>query len=204
MAFGLCPLLSFLWEDSAMSSGDDTSLLSDVERAIKQRFSKEEADRVRVPSTARDASASARVDQLTLPLSERGKMPHTKDKYLVRENPHLVAWEREVRVFLRKLSPDHEHRVAAVMIYEWATGMKVAELMQLEQKGQPGRQSWRSDLRKINQVLKFYFGETRYMTYIMGKKVPNCYKVRRGYLIRRHRPMTLTLYAEYQAGTLNP
>ena len=32
-------------------------------------------------------------------------MPVTKDKYMVKENPHLVQWEREVRKFLRNLSP---------------------------------------------------------------------------------------------------
>lgn len=123
-------------------------------------------------------------------------MPFTKNKYLVKENPHLVAWERETRKFLRNLSPQHEHRVAAVMIYEWATGIRVAELM--EQGGTAG-----PDLRKINQVLRFYFGKP-YSTYIMGRKVPNAYRVRPGYYIKRHRPMTLTLYAEYAEGTLNP
>lgn len=123
-------------------------------------------------------------------------MPFTKDKYLVRDNPHLVQWERETRKFLRKLSPDHGHRVAAVMIYEWATGIKVADLM-----AEGG--SAQADLRKINQVLRFYFDKP-YMTYIMGRKVPNCYRVRPGYRIRRHRPMTLTLYAEYCEGSLYP
>jgi len=123
-------------------------------------------------------------------------MPHTKDKYLVRENPHLVQWERETRKFLRNLSPDHGHRVAAVMVYEWATGIKVAELM-----AEGG--SAQADLRKINQVLRYYFGKP-YMTYIAGRKVPNAYRVKPGYYIRRHRPMTLTLWAEYGEGTLYP
>ena len=123
-------------------------------------------------------------------------MPFTQDKYLVKENPHKVAWEREVRKFLRKLSPNHGHRVAAVMIYEWATGIKVAELM-----AEGG--SAAADLRKINEILRFYFGKP-YSTYIMGRKVPNCYRVKPGWYVKRHRPMTLTLYSEYVAGTLNP
>lgn len=123
-------------------------------------------------------------------------MPLTKDKYLVRENPHLVAWEREVRKFLRNLSPAHGHRVAAVMIYEWATGIKVAELMAAGGSAQ-------ADLRKINQVLRHYFGDS-YMTYICGRKVPKAYRVQPGYYIRRHRPMTMTLWAEYQEGVLYP
>ena len=123
-------------------------------------------------------------------------MPFTKDQYLVRENPQLVTWEREVRKFLRRLSPDHGHRISAVMIYEWATGISVKELVE---KGGNAN----SDLRKLNKILRFYFGKA-YKTWIMGRQVPNAYRVKPGYYIRRHRPMTLTLYAEYSAGTLNP
>lgn len=124
-------------------------------------------------------------------------MPLTRDKYIVRENPQLVQWERETRKFLRELSPRHEHRVAAVMVYEWATGLSIAELV-----AEGGSAS--NDLRKINQVLRFYFGDKSYSTYIMGRKVPKCFRVKPGYLITRHRPMTLTLYAEYAAKTLRP
>jgi len=130
-------------------------------------------------------------------------MPYTKNKYLVRENPHLVQWEREVRKFLRNLSPDHGHRVSAVMIYEWATGVPIVEAQADKEALKPGKQNWRSDLRKINKILEYYFGKP-YMTWIMGRKVPRAYRVRPGYYIRRHRPMTLTLYAEYVEGTLYP
>lgn len=123
-------------------------------------------------------------------------MPFTKDKYLVKENPQLVEWERETRKFLRKLSPTHGHRVSAVMVYEWATGINVAELM--KEGGKPG-----ADLRKINACLRFYFGKS-YMTYIAGRKVPNAYRVPPGWYVKRHRPMTLTLYSEYCEKTLNP
>lgn len=123
-------------------------------------------------------------------------MPLTKDKYLVRENPHLVQWEREVRKFLRNLTPRHGHRVAAVMVYEWATGIDIKELMDEGGTASP-------DLRKINQVFEFYFGKP-YSTYIAGRKVPRCYRVPVGWYVKRHRPMTLTLWAEYQQGTLNP
>lgn len=181
----------------------DDSLLSDVEQLLKKRFTKEEGDKKRVPSTALAVASSERIDQLVLPDEMRAKMPLTKDKYLVKENPQLVQWERETRKFLRRLSPEHGHRVAATMVYEWATGIRIAELMELEEKGAPGRPSWRADLRKINQILKFYFGDP-YMTYICGRKVPKAYRVRPGYYIRRHRPMTLTLWAEYSEGTLNP
>ena len=122
-------------------------------------------------------------------------MPFTKDKFLVRENADLVQWERETRMFLRKLSPEHGHRVSAAMVYEWATGIKVADLM--------AAGGSTVDLKKINKILRYYF-EKSYTTYICGKKVPNAYRVKPGYYITKHRPMTLTLYAEYCEGTLYP
>lgn len=179
-----------------IESPESSSLLTEVEELLKKKFDKGEASKNRVPSTARGAEASARLDQLVLPDNERARMPLTKDKYLVRENPHQVAWEREVRKFLRNLTPQHGHRVAAVMVYEWATGIRVADLM--AQGGSAG-----PDLRKINKALEFYFGKP-YMTYIAGRKVPKAYRVPEGWYVRRHRPMTLTLWAEYQEGSLYP
>lgn len=133
-------------------------------------------------------------------------MPFTKDKYLVRENPHKVAWEREARKFLRNLSPTHGHRVAAVMIYEWATGISVKEATELAAKKREAGEEAKGpqgDLRMLNEILRHYFGKP-YMTYIMGRKVPNAFRVPPGWYIRRHKPMTLTLYAEYAEGTLYP
>ena len=182
------------------------SLLSEVERVLKERFKGEgeeqkKAPRAAVPSTAQRPARATRVDQLLLPDEQRAKMPLTKEQYLVRENPQLVLWEREVRKFLRQLSPEHEHRVAAVMIYEWATGLPITEHMRLESEGlrEPGTATWRADIRKINKVLEFYFG-TPYMTWIAGRKVAKAYKVRKGYYIYRHRPMTLTLWVDWKAG----
>ena len=146
-------------------------------------------------SDAQAAKSSARVEALVLPDNQRGRMPMTQDKYLVKENEVLVQWERETRKFLRQLSPRHGHRVSASMVFEWATGITVADL--IEEGGNT------SDLRKINQILRFYFGKP-YMTYICGRKVPRAYRVPVGYYIVRHRPMTLTLYAEYAEGTLKP
>lgn len=183
---------------------EHATYLSEVEEELKKRFTKEKADKQRLPSNAASAAASDRVDQLVLPDEMRARMPLTKDKYIVRENPHLVQWEREVRKFLRNLSPEHGHRVSAVMIYEWATGIRVADIMKKkEEKASANHQSWRSDLRKINQILAWYFGKP-YMTYICGKKVPKAYRIRPGYYIRRHRPMTLTLWNEYTEGVLYP
>lgn len=122
-------------------------------------------------------------------------MPFTQDKYLVKENPAIVQWEREVRKFLRNLSPSHGHRVSAAMVYEWATGISTLELQE--------RGGSTVDLKRITQVLRYYFGKG-YMTYICGRKVPNAFRVPPGWYVKRHRPMTLTLYAEYCEGTLNP
>ena len=171
----------------------DREHLSSIEEMLKQRFDKD-APTNRLPSTAFEPAAP-RNETLMLPDSERGRMPFTKDKYLVKEQPELVQWERETRKFLRQLSPLHGHRVSAVMVYEWATGIKVAEL--IAEGGST------TDLKRINKILRFYFGKS-YMTYICGRKVPNAFKVRPGYYIRTHRPMTLTLYAEYCEGSLYP
>ena len=180
------------------------SLLSAAEEDLKSRFDKETADKRRLPSTAAAAAQSARIDQLVLPDEMRARLPITKDKYVVRENPALVQWEREVRKFERKLSLDHGHRISAAMIYEWATGVLISDLMKASpERMPPGKQNWRSDLRKINKILEWYFGKP-YMTYICGRKVPKAYRVRPGYYITRHRPMTLTLYVEYVEGVLNP
>lgn len=181
----------------------DKSLLSGAEEELKKRFSKEERDKQRLPSTVDAALPSDRIDQLTLPDDQRPRMPYTKDQFLVKENPHQVQWERETRKFLRRLSPDHGHRVTAVMVYEWATGMVVKDLMASTEPLQSGKQNWRTDLRKINKVLTYYFGKP-YTTWIMGRKVGKAYAVKKGYYIKRHRPMTLTLYAEYVEGVLNP
>ena len=183
---------------------EDLSLLTEAERTLREQFDQAAAARRRLPSTAITPEQLTRLDQLVLPDSMRARMPMTKDKYLVKENPQLVLWERETRKFLRRLSPDHGHRVSAVMVYEWATGLLITDLMAAAKPDpETGRmkQPWLSDLRVINRLLKFYFGKPG-MTWIAGKKVAKAYRVRPGYFIKRHRPMTLTLYAEYCEGTL--
>ena len=174
---------------------EEDELLSDIEKQLKERFETDVTERITHSSDAQPSRDSARVNALVLPESQRPRMPMTQDKYLVKENEDLVRWEREVRLFLRQLSPRHGHRVSGRMVYEWATGIQVADLM--------AAGGSTADLRKINQCLKFYFGKS-YMTYIAGRKVPKAYRVPPGYYIRRHRPMTLTLYAEYASGVLYP
>ena len=185
-------------------------LLTPVERKVKESF-EEKSGLNRLPSTAADPPRDQRHDQLVLPLEERGKMPYTKDKYIIRENPNLVEWERELRKFLRNLTPIHGHRVSAVMVYEWATGLSVKDLMAEEARQKQEmldagldprsrrRSSWRSDLRKLNQLLREYFGKP-YMTYIMGRKVAKAYRIPAGWRVYYHRPKTVTLYAEWASG----
>ena len=190
-------------QDSKHSTLQETDLLTQVEAVLKARYNAEEdftasllpSDAEHDPRKYRH-KAARRVDQLTLPDNMRPKMPLTKSKYIVKENPWLVEWEREVRKFLRKLSPEHSHRISAVMIYEWATGLKVAELVAA---GSPPQR----DMRHLNKILRFYFGKP-YTTFIAGHKVRQAYKVKGGYYIKRHRPMSIELWVEYQQGTLNP
>ena len=177
-------------------SAAQNNLLSEVERLLKAKYEDEEVRESVFSSDAKEARSSDRIEQLVLPDTNRPKMPMTKDKYIVKENPNVVQWEREVRKFLRNLSPSHGHRVTAVMVYEWATGIRIKELQ--ENGGNAV-----GDMRHLHRILRFYFGDP-YMTYIAGRKVPRAYRVRPGYYIKRHRPMTLTLYAEYVDGVLNP
>ena len=193
-------------ENFSRSGDRSASLLTEAERILKERFFLESGPKSRLPSDAAAPATAPRIETLVLADEDRRRMPLTKSKYLVRENPHLVQWEREVRKFLRNLSPDHEHRVSATMIYEWATGIRIVDIMAAEKEMTSERGShttWRGDLRKINKLLAFYFGKP-YMTYVAGRKVPKAYRVKGGYYIRRHRPMTLTLWEEYTSGTLYP
>jgi hypothetical protein len=180
--------------------------LTEAERQLREQFEVTKQARRVSPSDARAGAQGGvrqvRLQQLVLPEDERGRMPFTKSQYLIKENPQEIFWERELRKFLRRLSPEHEHRVSAVMVWEWATGLSVADLEAAIKAGTAdGKATHRSDLRKLNALLRHYFGKG-YMTYIAGRKVPRAYKVRKGYYIKRHRPLSLTLYAEYCEGTL--
>ena len=166
----------------------------EIERFLQARFNKDSQPRVSGDSRAATRRVRSELDHLILSDDERAKLPETKDKYLVRENPNLVQWERETRKFLRRLNPAHGHRVSAAMVYEWATGINITELY-----ARGG--SAASHLRNINKVLAHYFGKP-YMTYILGRKVPKAYRVPPGWYITRHRPMTLTLFHEWSTKSL--
>ena len=177
-------------------SGMNTNALSAAEEKLKAQFEGKAVKRSRVPSTARAITPAKRIDQLVLPLNERPAMPFTKDRFVIRENPQLVQWERELRKFLARLSSDHGHVIAAVMVYEWATGIKVKDLV-------AAGGSANSDLRHLNKLLREYFGAS-FTTWICGRKVPRAYRVKAGFYVRRRRPRTVTLYAEWAEGVLRP
>ena len=168
--------------------------LSEIENFLREKFEKEGLGSNRLQSTAAAPRTSERLDQLLLPRESRPKMPLTKDKYLIRENPQLVAWERVTREFLRGLTLATGHRISAAMVYEWATGLKLADLN--AQNALPNH-----DLRKINKILRHHFGKP-YSTYIMNRKVPNCYRVPPQWQVKTHRPLTNELALEYWEGTL--
>ena len=166
----------------------------EIEEFLRARFNPDATPRVSGDSRAAPRGVKSELDRILLNDEERAKLPATKDKYLVRENPHLVQWERETRKFLKKLSTAHGHRVSAAMVYEWATGINVAELYEAGGTAT-------AHLRNINKILAHYFGKP-YMTYILGRKVPKAYRVPPGWYVTRHRPMTLTLFHEYSTKTL--
>jgi len=178
-----------------MTEKIDKSLAADVERMLQNRITGKRANASTVQTSAKPRE-SKRMNAILLPVDERPKMPLTKTKYAINENANLVAWERETRRFLRNLSPDYEHRVSDAMIFEWATGISVKGAMET-----PGA-TVRTDLRRIRKILEYYFGD-KFMTWIAGKKVMNCYRVKAGHRINERRPMTMTLWAEWRAGELH-
>ena len=70
---------------------EEESLLSEAEELLKKRFNHSSANKKhQFPSQIPEAQQSERVEQLVLPDSMRANMPITKEKFLVKENPHLA------------------------------------------------------------------------------------------------------------------
>ena len=192
---------------------DPRSPVSDLERELQQQF--DPAKLQRFSSTAQKAAASDYVGQLVLPEEARGGMPYTKEEFIVSENPLRVDWEKQVRKFLQKLSTHTSHRVTAPMIYEWATGIKIADLMAADERNevlteeaagvraQTNAGRLNVHLRHINWVLREYFGKP-YKTKIMGREVGRAYTVRQEFRVKLKKPANLTLWPEWSEGTLSP
>ena len=79
----------------------ESSLLTEVEKVLKRRFDKDTAERRRVPSTARDAAASDRLDKDSPTLSETER---------VRRQRELVDQDRELQRKRREFQEDLSQR----------------------------------------------------------------------------------------------
>ena len=187
--------------------------VSELEKELQSRFDASKMQRF--TSTAQAAAKNEYVGDLVLPEEERGLMPYTKSDLVISENPLRVAWEREVRKFISKLTTHTSHRVTAAMVYEWATGIKIAELLAADAAGEeltetPEGTNARTEagklnvhLRHINWVLGQYFGKS-YKTKIMGREVGRAYTVRQEFRVKHKKPANLTLWPEWSEGTLEP
>jgi hypothetical protein len=132
---------------------------------------------------------SERLTDLIKPPEERAA-PETREYNLINEDEELLQWERVTRTFLHTLATTREHRVTPHMVWVYATGIEDVD-------GQDP--DYRRDLRKIRKVLKSYFGPS-YQSTIRGIKCKEVFRVRRGFLVYRKAPITMTLYLEWKKG----
>lgn len=180
--------------------------LSEVERALQQRFN---PTKLQFQSIVGEVKQSDYVKDLALPDDKRGRMPLTQERYVIHENPARVEWERQIRKFLFKLNGKFGHRITAPMIFEWTTGISIKDLVEAEgvsdsdPRGGGALGSANMHLRHINSILKEYFGKP-YKTTIAGRPVGRAYTVRPSYYVARKKPVCLTLWPEWENGTLNP
>lgn len=132
---------------------------------------------------------SERLSSLIRPPEERG-VPDTREYTLLNEDEELLQWERVTRTFLHTLATTRIHRVAPSMVWTYATGIDNAD---------PTDPYYRRDLRKIRKVLKAYFGAS-YQSTIRGVKHKEVFRVRKGFLVYRKAPISMTLYLEWKKG----
>lgn len=121
---------------------------------------------------------------------ELRSLPDTREYTLLNEDEDLVQWERLVRSFLYSLASTREHRVTPQMIWNYATN---------NAEHDPMDPDYRRDLRKIRKVMRHYFGKS-YQTTIRGVKAKEAWLVRRGFLVYRKAPATMTIYLEWKQG----
>lgn len=128
-----------------------------------------------------------------LPLHERGEVINKSAIYIT-ENEDLVEWELQIRTYLNQLAKGRKHAVAGPLIWEWATGKSVAE-----EHAAGNRKAYAGDLRKINKVLRSYFGKP-YATFINGRKFPRAYRISQHFIVKRKAPMCASLYLQWKDG----
>lgn len=181
--------------------------MSDVEKSL-QELHNPSLKRHFTSSVLEDEIRTSKyVEDIAIDRRLRASMPLTQEKFVVTENPARVQWERYVREFLYMLGGQQGHRITAEMIYEWITGISIRELAKLEgadqSDGRGGGKagSANSHLRHINYILRDYFGKS-YKTRIAGREVGKAYTVPPGFRVKRKQPCCLTLWPEWNAGTL--
>jgi hypothetical protein len=135
------------------------------------------------------AKPSARLADLIQPPEERA-VPDTREYTFLNEDEELLQWERVTRVFIHELACTRAHRVTPDMIWAYATGITDAD---------KNTTDYRRDMRRIRKVLRDYFGPS-YQSTIRGVKCKEVFRVRRGFLVYRKAPISMTLYLEWKKG----
>lgn len=180
--------------------------ISDIERELQNRHNPNLPGQF--TSTTEALQRPDYIQELAVPLEVRGRLPLTQERYVIQENPALVEWERYTRQFLRKLNTrNFSHRVTAPMIFEWVTNISIADLAKAEgvdkndARGGGQLGSANTHLRHINKILREYFGKP-YKTTIANRPVGRAYKVYQYFQVQHKKPVCLTLWPEWDAGTL--
>lgn len=143
------------------------------------------------PKTAEPApQTKSSLQERLIPHHERDTSVFPKEQVMVLEDDDLVEWERVIRQYLGLMPKMVPNRTASILVWEWATGMTSKDV---------DRSTMLKDSRRINKVLKYYFGEPR-NSFIDGRKLPMIYDIRKGFLVHRKAPMNLSLYLEWKKG----
>lgn len=116
----------------------------------------------------------------------------SREAVLMREDEDLVEWEVQTRAYLEALASGRKHRTSAPLIWEWATGQSIAEL-----HAEGNRTAYAKDLRRINTILKAYFGEAK-PSFINGRKFNRVYRISQHFLVKRKAPFCLSLFLEWR------
>jgi hypothetical protein len=178
---------------------------AELHKKLQEQF--DPSHLARFTSTATSAKVATDVEELMLDEEKRGRLPLTRADLVIKEDPRRIAWEREVRKFLSKLNGDFGHKVTGAMVYEWATGVSLAELAKAEGvdpevwRGGARWGSANAHLRHINAILLAYFGTPRKTT-IAGRHVGKAYTVRPSFRVKDKKPATIVLQVEWSEGTL--
>lgn len=128
-----------------------------------------------------------------LPKNERARID-TREEVLIKEDEDLLEWELVLRAYLYKLPKGRKHRVAAGLIWEWATGLSITEEYE-----RGNSRAYLRDTKILNRLLAKYFGKSR-ITWINGRKFSKVYDVGKSFVLDRKAPVTLTHYLMWKQG----